>query len=89
MAKGNKTKEEKKQARLKPFAVTTVCREDILTAFEDVSDFEYKKVERILDSLTDEDMERLASKMGEAYVENGFWGDIKGIFYDEFVPEAD
>lgn len=34
-------------------------------------------------SLTDAEMERLATKMGDAYVENGFWVDL-GIYLEHF-----
>lgn len=29
------------------------------------------------DSLSDTEMKRIASKMGDSYVENGFWIDLK------------
>lgn len=41
------------------------------------------------DVLSDSEMKRLASKMGDAYVENGFWIDLK-LFLEHYnVPTID
>ena len=53
------------------FPITSVCREDI-TALG------YKGAENIPDSV----MEKIADKMGDAYVSNSFWEDL-----DFFVGE--
>jgi hypothetical protein len=46
------------------FEITSVSREDLETAGFDASDVD------------DDTMERLADKMGDAYVSNGFWIDL-------------
>jgi hypothetical protein len=58
--------EEKKL--LKPFEVTSVCRADIL----DGGEFTREEVLK----LDDDDMKQIASKMADAYCDNGFWIDL-------------
>ena len=50
----------------KPFNITSVCRADIAGAMGD-------EIARRLD---DDDMKRIASKMADAYCDNGFWIDL-------------
>ena len=58
----------KKAEKEKPFTITTVCRQDLVDA---------GIPRRIGASLSDEDMEAIARRMGELYVEYGsFWEDI-------------
>ena len=56
----------------KMFCITSVCRADLEEHF----------AQKQIESLTDEDMERIASKMGDAYVENSFWIDLDIITND-------
>lgn len=55
---------------LKEYNITSVCKDDLLSA-----GFSRRQV----NSLDDADMKHLASKMADAYCENGFWIDLKII----------
>ena len=58
----------------KPFCVTSVCRMDLEMAGFDAT------------NVDDDIMERIASKMANAYCNNGFWEALK-IFAEDFdVP---
>lgn len=50
--------------KFKPFQIISICREDLDGAGFDVS------------RVDDATMERIASKMADAYLENGFWIDL-------------
>lgn len=54
------------------FNITSVCREDI-------SALGYKDAESIPDAV----MEKIASKMADAYLDNQFWIDLK-FMVDEY-----
>jgi hypothetical protein len=51
----------------KAFEITSVCRLDLKDKFNDVD----------VAKFTDDDMVRLASKMADAYLDNGFWEDMQ------------
>jgi len=70
------TKEKIEQMN-KSFAVSSVCRLDLLQ-----QGFTKKQIAKI----TDEDMERIACKMGDAYCENGFWDDLQ-IMTDRILED--
>ena len=53
----------------KGFKITSVARDDIADRFGI----------KIAESFTDEEMVRLADKMANAYLENGFWIDLEVI----------
>jgi len=60
--------QDKEHDRLnKPFPITSVCRVDL-----ESKGFDTSKVD-------DADMEYLASKMADAYCDNGFWEDLQII----------
>jgi len=59
----------------KGFPITSVARADLFDEGYDVS------------KVSDEIMERLASKMANAYVENGFWIDLGIIAEDLGIPK--
>lgn len=78
--KPNLTEEEQlllKELRneLSFFEVASVAREDLSNSGFDTS------------NISDSKMERIASKMGDAYVENGFWVDLDIIAGFEGVPK--
>jgi len=56
----------------KAFPITSICRADLQEYFTD------KEIE----SLDNVDMEYLASKMADAYCDNGFWIDMEIIARD-------
>src|SRR6476660_2968918 len=59
----------------KPFTISTVCREDLLGITNHVTDEHLFKVDDVM-ALSDGDMERLASKLGDDYCEQLFWGSL-------------
>ena len=52
----------------KPFPITSICREDLIQYF----------TEKQIASLSDTDMERIADKLSDAYM-NVFWIDMQII----------
>ena len=56
----------------KDFPITSVCRADLREFFTD----------KQIDSLEDWEMEEIASKMGDAYCDIGFWIDLEIIAKD-------
>jgi hypothetical protein len=61
----------------KPFQVTSVCKRDILGLIEDEKGLSFTRKDVL--KLTEADMGRIADKMSNAYVENGFWIDLEII----------
>jgi len=63
----------------KEFPLTSICRHDLrdinLTTQE-------------IESLDNEDMKRIASKLADAYLENGFWDDLK-IIVEDILKDKD
>lgn len=51
----------------KDFSITSICRADLISAGFDIT------------GVTDENMRELASKMADAYCDNGFWIDLEII----------
>ncbi len=64
-----------KKDMLKPFEITSVARADL-----DGVGYDTSKVD-------DRTMETLASKMGEAYVEQAFWIDLEIIADNLGIPK--
>lgn len=58
------------------FKVTSVAREDLTGSGFDTT------------LVSDETMERLASKMADAYCDNGFWVDLQLIAEDLEIPKS-
>jgi len=65
------------------FAITSVCKDDILAAFEGHEDFD--AVKRKVESMSDDDMRYLAQQMADDYCEQLFWGSLKVVFEDRFM----
>lgn len=59
------------------FAITSVSREDL-----EARGYETENVD-------DETMERLASKMSDAYCDNGFWVDLETLADHLGIPKKD
>jgi hypothetical protein len=57
-----------KQQTKKDFPVISICREDLSDVTDDYN------------SLTDEEMREIASKMADAYLNNGYWQDLREIY---------
>ena len=65
----------------KPFQITSVCKADILGLEKCDKEGNIKPLFKKSDimKLNSDDMERIASKMSNAYCENGFWIDLEII----------
>jgi len=67
----------------KMFCITSVCRADLEEHFS----------QKEIESLTDEDMERIASKMADIYIENNFWIDLEimvtSVLFDRTLKVGD
>lgn len=65
----------------KPFKITSVCKADILGL--ETQDEEGNIIPKFKESdimkLNSSDMKEIASKMADAYTENGFWIDLEII----------
>ena len=61
----------------KPFPITSVCREDLKEYF----------TEKQIASLDDTDMERIADKLSDAYM-NVFWIDME-IIVEQILKDKD
>lgn len=60
------------QKLYQPFQITSVCRADLRGILTDEE----------IAWLDDADMQRIASKMADAYCDNGFWIDLEIIATD-------
>ena len=84
-------------SKSKPYKVTSVCKDDLLSYYYNLDlhrhssedDKALQKVLDVIDSLTDEQMIRLASKMEDDYVNQMFWQSMSDIFEDLYLEEKD
>jgi len=60
----------------KDFKITSVCRADVADRLAMMKGITLKEAEKKALKATDGEMERLASKMADAYCDNGFWIDL-------------
>jgi len=67
----------------KEFPVTSVCKEDIIQAFQETSILE--QVKKRVEEMKDSEMKELASQMADDYCEQLFWSSLKIIFEDRFL----
>lgn len=65
------------------FPITSVCKEDILSEFEDEDN--YEEIKDRVERMTDEEMKTLADKMRDDYCEQLFWSSLRGIFKASFM----
>lgn len=63
--------------KLKQFQITSICREDL-----ESKGFDTSKVD-------DSTMKKIASKMADAYLDNGFWIDMPILAEHYGVPRRD
>jgi hypothetical protein len=56
----------------KAYNITSVCREDMESIGFDT------------ETLTDEDMQKIAETLGESYVTSGFWQDLESILIESY-----
>jgi len=71
-------KEEKMVDMAKMFPLTSICRDDVAMVLGK------EKAEKLVDW----DMKRLAEKMTNAYLENGYWVDLQ-IIVEYILEEKD
>ncbi len=67
------------------YKITSVCKEDILAAFEGRD--ELPEIKKRLMEMTSSEMERLASKLSDDYHNQLFWDSLRIIFEDGFMEE--
>jgi hypothetical protein len=59
------------------YAIAGISKEDVAAkAFDDCDK---------IDLITDDDMEEIASDMGNAYIENGYWIDLQCMIDDKEI----
>jgi len=67
------------------YPINGVTKEDILGSFDGHP--EEDQIIECVNSLNDNDMEWLASKMSDNYCDNGFWTDLESIFKDRIYSD--
>ena len=70
----------------KMFSITSLCKVDIVQAFTDVKQIT-PEISRKIESMTDDEMKYLASKMADDYYNQLFWDSLRIIFIDRFLSE--
>lgn len=74
----------------KPYEITSICKEDIRSVFHGCCNYPEKKMKRIMkriDDMTDTEMNYLASKMADDYMNQLYWSSLEIIFCDRFLKE--
>ena len=71
----------------KMFPITSVCKEDIIRAFEGSDLLEHVK-ERI-EKMDNSEMDFLANKMADDYCNQLFWDSLRIIFEDRFLNKSE
>ena len=64
----------------KYFVITRLHKEDLRGLFKD-----NEKALKIIDELGDADMEHLAEKMADDYLEQLYWSSLKTLFEDLYM----
>ena len=67
----------------KMFSITSVCKQDIIYAFEG-SDLLQRLIDRVV-KMDDCEMKHLAEKMADDYSNQLFWDSLRIIFEDRFL----
>jgi hypothetical protein len=75
----------KKDSLHKMFPITSVCKADILQAFEGSDNLE--QVKQRIAKMDDGEMKYLSSKMADDYCEQLYWSSLKIIFEEKFLEE--
>ena len=65
------------------FPITCISKADIINTFKGRPNFE--KIKARVESLSDSEMEYLASKMADDYCNQLFWSSLEIIFNDLYV----
>ena len=69
------------------FPITSVSKDDIRQALLDADDKIPADVEKRIAEMGDSEMEELASKMADDYIEQLFWISLRILFQDRFLKE--
>jgi len=80
-----KMKNRMTENNMKMFTVTSICKQDIIQAFEG-SDRQEQVREKVAE-MDNRDMKLLASKMADDYCNQLFWDSLKNIFEDRFIEK--
>ena len=64
----------------KPFQITSICKEDIIHAFDNSDREILESIKQIVAEMDDSDMKKLASKMSDDYCERLFWDSLREKF---------
>ena len=80
----NKKEEAKVIALGKPFHICSVCREDIVYALTNKSCTQAQAEKKAL-KITDSEMERIASKMADAFGDTGVYQTALQIWLEEVL----
>ena len=78
-------KNAKFEALNKSFHICSVCREDIVYALTNKSGTTQAQAERKALKITDSEMERLASKMSDAFGDTGVYQEALKIWLEEIL----
>ena len=64
----------------KSFEITSICKEDIIHAFDNSDREILESIKQIVAEMDDSDMKKLASKMSDDYCEQLFWDSLREKF---------
>ena len=79
-------KEQKRIIALgKPFHICSVCREDVVYALTQSKSCTQAQAEKKALKITDSEMERIASKMADAFGDTGVYQDALKIWLEEIL----
>jgi len=70
----------------KTFKITSLCKDDIRQAFNDVGRLT-PKIKKKIDAMTDSEMSCLASDMADDYCNQLFWDSLRIIFEDNYLED--
>ena len=83
--RADKSREARWIALNKSFHICSVCREDIVYALTNKSGTTQAQAERKALKITDSEMERLASKMSDAFGDTGVYQEALKIWLEEIL----
>jgi hypothetical protein len=65
------------------FPITSLCKADIITAFEKTDKLE--SVKQRIEQMDESDMKHLADQMADDYLTQLFWDSLRIIFEERFL----
>jgi len=73
------------EAQYEMFPITSLCKADIITAFEGTDILE--QVKQRVDKMDESDMKYLADQMAEDYLTQLYWDSLRIIFEERFLKQ--